>query len=368
MPHVTRRDTLRGLGGAALLLATPRLALADADNAAKALNVACQQRGRDQFELVALDGAGAPLWSTPLPGRGHGVALRPQGDLIALTARRPGSWLWVVDVHSGQTRHQIEAPSGRHFYGHGCFNADGTRYFATENEIQSGQGYVAIYAADAGFKRLGAFPVGGIGPHEILLDAPRQELVVAIGGILTHPDRGRDKLNLDSMRPALARFSLDGVARSRVEPPARWSQLSIRHIALAPNGTTVMAMQYQGPKDQEPPLWGVADAEGMRLYHGPAGIARRLRHYMGSAVVDGSGAYAAITAPRANTATFWRLADGALVGELAMADVCGAAALEGAGRFVLTGGGGWAVETDVTGRVSRRWRPHGNGAWDNHLA
>ena len=53
-------------------------------------------------------------------------------------------------------------------------------------------------------------PSGGIGPHEILRLPGARLLAIANGGIHTRPDTGREKLNLDTMRPNLTLMDEDG--------------------------------------------------------------------------------------------------------------------------------------------------------------
>ena len=48
----------------------------------------------------------------------------------------------------------------------------------------------------ADFARVGEFPTHGVGPHELLLLGDGRTLAVANGGIETHPDFGRAKLNI----------------------------------------------------------------------------------------------------------------------------------------------------------------------------
>jgi hypothetical protein len=40
-------------------------------------------------------------------------------------ARRPGTFLWAVDVETGEVVHQRESPKDRHYYGHGAFDPAG---------------------------------------------------------------------------------------------------------------------------------------------------------------------------------------------------------------------------------------------------
>ena len=71
------------------------------------------------------------------------------------------------------------------------FSADGSLLYATENAFDSGEGRIGLYAADDGFRRRGEFASHGIGPHQLCLAPDGQTLLVANGGIRTHPDYRR---------------------------------------------------------------------------------------------------------------------------------------------------------------------------------
>src|SRR3546814_9184204 len=80
-------------------------------------------------------------------------------------------------------------------------------------------------------------------------------LAVCNGGIRTHPDFPRAKLNLATMRPSLAYIDRH---KGRLIAEARWPddrhQLSIRHLDVATDGTVAFGMQYKGPKGDAMPL------------------------------------------------------------------------------------------------------------------
>ena len=52
-------------------------------------------------------------------------------------ARRPGRFMLIVDLATGSLRDMVNAPEGRHFYGHAAFSADGRRLFTTENDFNA---------------------------------------------------------------------------------------------------------------------------------------------------------------------------------------------------------------------------------------
>lgn len=77
------------------------------------------------------------------------------------------------------------------------FSADGGTLFTTENRYATGKGRIGVWDAADGFRRIGEFASGGIGPHDVkqMGDA----LIAANDGVRTHPDSGRQQLNRETM-------------------------------------------------------------------------------------------------------------------------------------------------------------------------
>ena len=84
-----------------------------------------------------------------------------------------------------------------------------------------GAGLIGVWARADAYHRLDEFSSGGIGPHEILR-LPSGNLAVANGGIRTHPETGRKKLNLDTMRPNLTVLSPTGGVVDVAAVPGRY--------------------------------------------------------------------------------------------------------------------------------------------------
>ncbi len=177
-----------------------------------------------------------------LPGRGHGIVPLPNGLAIVMS-RRLGSWLAKVDWRQGKVIQLIEAEFDRQFFGHAIVSSDGKTLITTENNGETGQGVLGLYAVDS-LKRLGEIPSHGIGPHELIWLDQGKILAVANGGILTLPETGRRKLNLESMNPALSLIAWPSgkLLNEYILPD---SALSIRHLAQAKDGSIGAALQSE---------------------------------------------------------------------------------------------------------------------------
>jgi hypothetical protein len=332
--------------------------------------LSCRRDGRGRDLLSAVDGQGRIAFDVPLPERGHGLAVHPRGGECTVFARRPGRFLYVVDLPSGRVLHRIQAPQGRHYYGHGVYTPDGDRLYVTENAFETGEGVIGVYDPGDAYRRLGELPSHGTGPHELRLLGDGRTLAVANGGIRTHPDLPRAKLNLDTMQPSLAYVDAeDGRLLGAYGPPRDLHQLSMRHLDVAPDGTVCVAMQWQGPADRYPPLVALHRGEDeLRLLQAPQPVQRRLRNYCGSVRFDASGRVAAVTAPRGGLATAWSIPDGQLMGTLDLPDTCGLAPTREPGTFTLSSGNGALLTHRFPAGTSQPLRPPGEEHWDNHLA
>ena len=350
----TRRRFLAGLAAASAL---PRPTWADAGAPAY---LAAARDAAGAYRLCGLSDAGAVIFDLPLPDRGHAAAAHPTRPEAIAFARRPGTFALVIDCAEGRETRRLTAPPTRHFYGHGAFSSDGRTLYTTENDLDTLTGVLGVWDAAAGYARLGEIPTGGTGPHEVIRLPGTDTLVVANGGIETHPDSGRAALNPATMRASLAYVDPDSGPVEVVELSPDLRQNSIRHLAARPDGTVAAAMQWQGDEAALPPLL-MTHRRGAdpRLLAAPEPDQIRLRNYAGSVAISGDGAEAAITSPRGGVVHRFRLSDGAFLGATALADVCGVA--RAATGFFLTTG---------TGRLGLADAPLGTAPglqWDNHV-
>lgn len=318
----------------------------------------------------AFEASGQSVFDVPLRGRGHAFAIHPRRAEIVAPARRPGQVLHVIDPISGRASAEIASPQGRHFCGHAAFSADGAQLFATETDYVAARGVIGVYDTSRGYARVGEHESHGLDPHDIRL-LPGGVLVVANGGILTHPDAPGANLNRDEMDPSLAYLDeRDGRLLEQVRLPSELRQLSIRHIAVGMGGIVCVAMQYEGPSGDQVPLVATHVRGGpLNLLDVPTDMLSRMRNYCGSATVDADGRLLAVSCPKGNLSVFFDLEQRRWLTAAEMADGCGIASTGSPGTFVLSSGLGGAARFDVRtnaldgvpGSFVARSR------WDNHL-
>lgn len=332
--------------------------------------VSCRADREGRYFATGFGARGAIAFDMPLPGRGHSLAVHPHRPEVIAFARRPGGFALVVDLATGARAGLFEAPDGRHFYGHGAFVDGGDYLLACENDYEAGRGVIGVYDARAGYRRLDELPSHGIGPHDIQLMPDGRTLAVAVGGIRTHPETGRSKLNLDTMAPSLTYLERDsGKLLGRFALAPRLHKLSIRHLDVNDRGQVAVAMQYEGDKRDKVPLVGLHDGgERIRLLEAPGEVQERMRLYSGSVAYDSSGDFLAVSSPRGSLITLWDGRNGAFLGSRAAVDGSGVARAGAPGAFLIASGDGALTRIDALSGAREALRaPDPDLRWDNHL-
>lgn len=308
------------------------------------------------YGAALLDENGQVLSKIELPSRGHEVVFSPDNKAVVF-ARRPGTFAVAFSTNGTYRPLAFASPPQRHFYGHGAFSADGTRLYATENDFENARGVIGIYDATDGFRRLGEFSTHGIGPHDILLAG--NAIVVANGGLETHPDFGRTKLNVATMQPSLVFLDRrDGTLIGRHILPDDLSKVSLRHMVEDARGQLFIAGQHEGNPARIVPLlarWH-ADTGLEPLPVADTAIAR-LNGYIGSIAINRD--QLAVSSPKSGVLLRLSVGDPSRVEITRHKRVCGLsargtdfAATSLAGTMRLAGGE--IRNTSV--------------AWDNHLS
>jgi hypothetical protein len=297
----------------------------------------------------------------PLPARGHAAVAHPIRPEAVAFARRPGTFAIVIDCVTGAQKAVLTSPQGRHFYGHGAFSRDGSLLFTTENDYEAGRGRIGVWDVNAGYKRTDEWDSGGVGPHDIKRLPASDLLVVANGGIDTHPETGRTKLNIATMKPNLSYIENGTVAEVATLPSALYKN-SIRHLALGPDGQVAFGMQWQGDRPVETLVGVHRKGTAPQLMQTQSDQVRTMQGYIGSIAFSQDGSTIAVTSPRGGQMQLFDAVSGAITQTMPLEDVCGVAAIRD--RFVLSTGLGElrSISKGTIVGLSRASR-----AWDNHL-
>mgnify|MGYP002079266634 FL=1 len=207
---------------------------------------------------------------------------------------------------------------------------------------------------------------GGIGPHDLALLPGGDAMVVANGGITTSVELERAALTDGELDSAILVLDpRDGGELRRLRLDGELAELSLRHLSVDRDRRIAFAAQNQGSADYDGPLVGLIEPDGrLRWLEAPAGLGWRLRGYVGSVAFAGGGRLVVATSPRGGRAIVWDTAEGRLLAEVGLADVCGVAATD-AGILLSSGGGALCALADAGAALSAL--PGPTFRWDNHM-
>jgi uncharacterized protein len=348
-----------GAGFAASLMPRQSLALEQTE----LVFASAVQTSKGGYGAVLLGEAGQLIASVDLPERGHDVTFSRAAGRGVVFARQPGTFAVVFDPAGQVAPQTLTSIEGRHFFGHGVYSPDGRLLYATESDFEAAQGVVGIYDATDGYQRIGEFPTYGTGPHEMLLMPDGVTLVVANGGIETHPDYGRSELNIETMDPSVVFIDRrDGTMVGQLRLDARLHQLSIRHMAVDGRSRVWFGCQYKGAPNQSPQLVGYATMDGViRLIELPYDTLVDLRNYVGSVAASADGNTIAISSPEGDLLVAIDADAGQPKLVQTLRSGCGLAA-DGVG-FVASSGLGDLVGIAGAERAPQRY----DFQFDNHL-
>ena len=300
--------------------------------------------------------------------RGH--AILPMSDnKVLMFGRRPAFESALVDfqTHSSQT---LSATAGRHFDGHGCLSANGDVLFTTENDYDGVRGVLGIRDSQT-FQHLGEYDTHGLDPHDVHLMPDGKTLVVANGGIQTHPDFGRRKLNIATMQPSLV--YLDAATGKKLDEYRLPDHLlSIRHLTVTAQGDVGAALQYEGDLYRQQPQSLVAwqhHGKDLQLLNINQATVSPLNGYMADLAFDPQQRILAVTASRANHVTFWDIEKQQFLSAYSLTEPSGITFITATRQFLVTGATGemYTMNTSDTGINATKLHYNPELLWDNHL-
>lgn len=309
---------------------------------------------------------GSQVFATPVSERCHDVIAHPFLPMALFVGRRPSTQSYLIDTRDGRLLQTLHSPAQRHFYGHAVFHKDGEWLYATENDTSDpGRGVLGVYRLQGEqLMRSSELSTHGIGPHQLLWLPDGETLVVANGGIRTEAD-SRVEMNLDAMASSLVLMRRDGSLISKEQLPERMN--SVRHMAVASDGSVVTGQQYMGDTSDAVPLLAIK-RPGQSFQHFPVADAQRqlMSQYTASVAIHSDLRLLALTAPRGNRVFIWDLDSAELRLDAPLADCAGVGAV--ADGFVVSSGVGRCRLYDCrSAQISSQPLQLPAGLWDNHL-
>jgi hypothetical protein len=303
-----------------------------------------------------------------LPGRAHAMTELANGEIV-LVGRRPGAFAAILDPNDPRKQPRTFGPAAGHrFAGHAALHPDGKTLGTSEVDAETGAGAVMLRDAHDGTPR--ALFAAGIEPHDLVYARGGSRLVVAIGGIAKAADIKGPPMNAGNIESAIVELDpKSGATLKRHALGQSEKSLSLRHMALAPDGETIAFGMQDQDRAQLRPLMGIlrlgADISLLPLPEDDPGS---LRSYIGSVVIDRSGRFIAAASPKGGRVGLWSLAEGHWLGGFALDDVCGLAPDAEPAKFWATSGFGDVVKLRASTAgftADAHWQAP--AAFDNHL-
>jgi hypothetical protein len=268
------------------------------------------------------------VFGARVPMRAHGCAVHPvDPNRVLYFARRPGTQAFELDRATMQVRTAFSTEPGRHLAGHGTYSANGDFVFTPEHDYERARGVVVVRDA-RNFAVVGELDTNGIDPHELAWLPGARSLLVANGGIMTHPRTFRRKLNIPTMDPSLC--VLDAASGERLQQFRLPDHLlSIRHVAMTGTGVTAVGLQYEGNKEQAPGIVALyrPAANGLpaefRLLTAPAEETRRFQGYVASVAISEAHDLIAAACPYGGGVACWSIRDERYLGFIAASETYG---------------------------------------------
>ncbi len=207
-------------------------------------------------------------------------------------------------------------------------------------------------------------------PRGLTLLTDGRTIVVANGGIRTHPDSGRRPMNPGDMAPSLAyidRRTGDLIDLQKLS--LGYNRLSIRHLSVGAGGRVILGCQDKAAdRGPRPLLYRHTRGRSIEQLPLSSQIIADMRGYVASVETDRSGERFAASCPRAGAVFVGDVATSQILARHRLENVFGLAPSRSPHNFLATSGNGDAAHL----LSERTTRLPGAGsdvvAWDNHVA
>jgi hypothetical protein len=228
---------------------------------------------------------------------GHGLALHPKEPGRAVMFEKKGKGACELDLRAGRVVRPIHTEERRAFYGHGAFSRDGRLLYATENDLDTRDGLIAVRDGVT-FQELGRFPTYGKSPHDCHLVDEGRTLAITNGGGAIDEDAPPSVTFVDAASEKL---------QERLVFPT--PRINAGHLALSRSRDLVA---ISAPRDGLPAsaLGGVSlrvGGGGLVTMSEPADVVSRMVGESLSLCIEEKTGVVGVTNPDGNLVTFWDL-------------------------------------------------------------
>ena len=300
-----------------------------------------------------------------LKHRCHSMCFSKINEEILFFDRRPGEYIYVVDGASANIRKTIVSPNDRRFYGHGCFSVDEKKLYVPANNLETLDGVVLVYDVVNDYSLIGEFSSGGIGPHEIVRHPLKDILYICNGGLKTHPDSGREILNLETMSSNLTVISLEAPQLQETFL-IQSSKLSLRHIDINSNGDAVIGVQdkdFFPDENKSLVAFYSANNKTLEVEEVSGMVFTEVSGYVASVAVDSNSHYAVSTCPKGDIVILWNFKEKRIIEIYDFKEASGACFDSERNEFIVTSGQGHVIKIKNEKVEEFQKFPF---QWDNH--
>lgn len=338
-----RRELILNLRNSAIIAGLFPNSLFSIKNTSEVFFCGVKRNVDSKFGLLSFSPKGEENWFHELDARMHDCAKHPNKNHLALFARRPGQFFEVLDSTTGKIIKKINRDKNRFYQGHGIYSKDGNYLCVSETDFESSAGKIGVYSVKNHYKKAFEINSGGIEPHQIELHPIfKNKIIVANGGIKSHPDNSKIKLNLNNMSSNISIIDIEKKTTSkRFQFDSSWQKNSLRHLTSDQKSLIAVGTQYQEPISKKiAPVVALLDLKSNELSYleAPIKAYKNMKNYCASVSFDHKGEILYATSPKTGAILSWNIEDRSFRNEWKFPDV--AALASSNQNMVFTSGNG----------------------------
>lgn len=288
-----------------------------------------------------------------VPLLGHSIAGHPlDRNKVVMLGQRPRAHSVEIDLGAMKVSRVFEAGDGRYFYGHGSFDQKGEYLYSTESNTSGPTGTISIRDPQ-NFKTVSEFPSHGVGPHELEFTDNGRITVVGNGGLrsTTREEQNNEVLTMKSSLAVIE--TANGKLLNKFEIPHQ--RLSIRHLAVGPNGEVAASLKNYGDKLPVPMVALGNINTGIEIPTVPADQLPILQENAFGIEMSADGKTAAVTHPSGKVLSIWDVENRKFVNAIPLGlNPEGVTRLPGEENFLLNSYLGYLAEIDIHGKRHTR--------------
>jgi hypothetical protein len=226
----------------------------------------------------------------PSPAYGHSFTQVPWDKSLIVGVEKSGANLCAVSFDQGKTVNAIKAPDGRFFYGHICWNKDGSRFYSTQVDTKSGRGFLVAYDG-RNFTVENEFEITAGGTHDLAWMPDGKTLAITTSGVYHRIDV-QNRAPASGERVNKSALVFFDTAEKRVVKTWELADESmiVGHLAVEPSGRvfviSTLFADFKGEKTPSGSLYEASLTEPLREWTVPAPVRARMKNELLTVAAD----------------------------------------------------------------------------------